>query len=184
MQRFPNVLASSFGVYSARLCSLLATSTRPTLTLPVGTNHLLRFMSGDGIMPSFTSGLMDKRHEAVKDQIDRHNLSTKSELSTPEARWKEQSQKFMQLAGNQPPAHAYSGRTVEIKTNGDLATAYRQLDGILARNKVRWTLKMTERHEKPGVKRRRLSSERWRKRFANEVRKKVQLVMKIRDRGA
>lgn len=28
---------------------------------------------------------------------------------------------------------------------------------------------MTERHEKPGVKRRRLSSQRWRKRFADEV---------------
>ena len=94
------------------------------------------------------------------------------------------------------------GRTVHVRVEGDLAIAYRQLDKILNQNKVRATLMMTERHEKPGVKRRRLSSQRWRKRFADEVRgpvtpclpnvtlssaqvrKKVQLVMKIRDRGA
>lgn len=94
------------------------------------------------------------------------------------------------------------GRTVTVKD--DLAMAYKSLDIILSRNKVRQTLRMEERHEKKGVKRRRLSSQRWRKRFADEVcfsflsftyssltrlvflqvRKKVQLVKKIRDRGA
>lgn len=59
------------------------------------------------------------------------------------------------------------GRTVTVKD--DLAMAYKSLDIILSRNKVRQTLRMEERHEKKGVKRRRLSSQRWRKRFADEV---------------
>jgi len=50
-----------------------------------------------------------------------------------------------------------------------LGTALKKLDGILGRNRVRQELRLTERHEKKGVKRRRLLSERWRKQFANEV---------------
>lgn len=93
-----------------------------------------------------------------------------------------------------------SGRSITVR--GDLGESLRQLDSVLSRNKVKLQLRMTERHEKKGYKRRRLESERWRKQFANEVtrsvlgcngsakwfvsqvRKKVQLVMKMRDRGA
>lgn len=53
--------------------------------------------------------------------------------------------------------------------DGNIAEAYRKLDIRMARNKVRYELRLTERHEKKGAKRRRLSSERWRKQFANEV---------------
>ncbi|KAJ3517151.1 hypothetical protein NLJ89_g689 [Agrocybe chaxingu] len=101
---------------------------------------------------------------------------------TVEDRWRDQSRKALEDSKMYPPAHAYTGRTVEVTK--DLGMAYKQLDSILSRNQVRQTLRLTERHEKKGVKRRRLRSERWRKQFANEVRKKVQLVMKIRDRGA
>lgn len=53
--------------------------------------------------------------------------------------------------------------------DGNLADAFKRLDGILARNRVRRQLKLAERHEKKGVKRRRLESERWRRLFAHEV---------------
>ncbi|KAF8228189.1 hypothetical protein L208DRAFT_1424513 [Tricholoma matsutake] len=82
-----------------------------------------------------------------------------------------------------PPANPYSGRTVNV-FGGNVADAYQKLQSILQRNKVRYQLRLTERHEKKGAKRRRLSSERWRRQFAHEVRKKVQLVTKIRNRGA
>jgi len=62
------------------------------------------------------------------------------------------------------------GRTVLNPSGKNLSATFRKLEGILARNQVRKQLRMTERHEKKGVKRRRLSSERWRKRFADEVR--------------
>ncbi|KAJ7063280.1 hypothetical protein C8F01DRAFT_958102, partial [Mycena amicta] len=76
-----------------------------------------------------------------------------------------------------------AGRSVRVK-NGNFAEAVRDLDKILARNQVRATLYATSRHEKKGVKRRRLQSEQWRKHFAAEVRKNVQMVHSIRRRGA
>ncbi|KAF9480142.1 hypothetical protein BDN70DRAFT_805798 [Pholiota conissans] len=101
---------------------------------------------------------------------------------SPDEKWAERSRKAMQDAITNPPADAYAGRSV--KNTGNLAIAFRSLNEILVRNKVRQTVRMTERHEKKGTKRRRLQSERWRKQFSNEVRKKVQLVIKIRNRGA
>jgi ribosomal protein S21 len=85
--------------------------------------------------------------------------------------------------------------------NGDLGEAFRRLQTRLRRNRVTQEVSRQKRHEKKGVKRRRLSSERWRRVFANEVfifwpfiltatlilaqvRKKVQLVSTIRRRGA
>jgi small subunit ribosomal protein MRP21 len=50
-----------------------------------------------------------------------------------------------------------------------VADAYQRLHNILQRNKVKRQLKLAERHEKKGEKRRRLSSERWRKQFAHEA---------------
>ncbi|KAI0273607.1 hypothetical protein BC834DRAFT_816254, partial [Gloeopeniophorella convolvens] len=75
------------------------------------------------------------------------------------------------------------GRSIEVK-NGGVAEALNKLQFILSRNRVALELRLVVRHEKKGYKRRRLSSERWRKMFAHEVRKKVQLVNKIRARGA
>ncbi|KAF8694334.1 hypothetical protein AX14_002078 [Amanita brunnescens Koide BX004] len=80
------------------------------------------------------------------------------------------------------PPDPYSGRSVFVR--GDLASAFRRLDHILSRNKVRAQAVQSERHEQKGAKRRRLSSERWRRRFAHEVRQKVQLVQSIHRRGA
>ncbi|CAA7271721.1 unnamed protein product [Cyclocybe aegerita] len=118
--------------------------------------------------------------DAVSDRV-KNTKETRAE-QTIEDRWRDQSRRALEDSKMYPPAHAYTGRTVEVTK--DLGMAYKQLDSILSRNQVRQTLRLTERHEKKGVKRRRLRSERWRKQFANEVRKKVQLVMKIRDRGA
>jgi ribosomal protein S21 len=92
------------------------------------------------------------------------------------------------------------GRSVPRPHGDTVANAYRKLSSIISRNNVRKELRMAERHEKKGPKRRRLSSERWRRRFAHEVccsllhrvapcsfcpqvRKKVQLVQAIRTRG-
>lgn len=92
-------------------------------------------------------------------------------------------QSRFKMANLKQPNGPYAGRSIEVK-NGNVAEALNQLQYTLQRNRVITELRLTARHEKKGYKRRRLSSERWRRRFAHEVRKKVQLVNKIRARGA
>lgn len=80
-----------------------------------------------------------------------------------------------------PPLDPYAGRRIPVTT--DLRGAFLKLSRRLKRNFVFKEWKLSIRHEKRGVKRNRLRSERWRKLFANEVRRKVQLVSAIRRRG-
>ncbi|KAH6918605.1 hypothetical protein BKA70DRAFT_1554640 [Coprinopsis sp. MPI-PUGE-AT-0042] len=112
-------------------------------------------------------------------QIDKQRLA----LQTVEQMWAKQSAAALAAAARQPPAGPYSGRSVPVR-RGNVAQSIRLLDTILQKNRVRQMLRQQQRHEKRGEKLRRLRSERWRKRFANEVREKVQLVTKIRNRGA
>ncbi len=53
--------------------------------------------------------------------------------------------------------------------HGNVAEALNKLQYTLRRNRVSPELRLAARHEKKGYKRRRLSSERWRRRFAHEV---------------
>ncbi|KAJ7774801.1 hypothetical protein B0H16DRAFT_1450293 [Mycena metata] len=77
---------------------------------------------------------------------------------------------------------AYTGRSVYVNS-GKFTEAVREFERILRMNTVRHTWISTARHEKKGPKRRRIRSEQWRKHFAHQVRKNVQLVHKIRRRG-
>ncbi|KAN0077309.1 hypothetical protein V8E55_011164 [Tylopilus felleus] len=81
-----------------------------------------------------------------------------------------------------PPPDTWTGRRLVVQ-DGDLRRAFQQLNLRLRMNNVAKEIALTVRHEKKGDKRARLRSERWRKRFADAVRKKVQLVSTIRRRG-
>ena len=72
-----------------------------------------------------------------------------------------------------------AGRSVPV-AKGDLARAMANLNSIFRINNVRTELRLGERYEKPNQKRRRLASERHRRRFAHMVREKVQLVSSMR----
>lgn len=63
----------------------------------------------------------------------------------------------------------FSGRSV-VCSEKEIGGAFSKLQAILRTNNVIAELRRTERHEKKGVKRRRLRSERWRRRFAHEAR--------------
>jgi small subunit ribosomal protein MRP21 len=52
-----------------------------------------------------------------------------------------------------------------------VAKAHAVLESRIRRNKVRQDYMANMRHEKKGVKRRRLESERWKRRFADHVRR-------------
>ena len=84
-----------------------------------------------------------------------------------------------QTIGPATPATPTTGRTVSAANsygNNSAAMLYRNLMGTLRRNNVRRELRLEERYEKPNQQRRRLRSERHRRRFADMIRKKVQLV--------
>lgn len=79
------------------------------------------------------------------------------------------------------PAKPSEGRTVAFDRNTlDFSAAFGQLQGIMRRNKVRSELILGDRYEKPNQRRRRLASVRHRRRFADLVRQKVQLVRMLR----
>lgn len=82
------------------------------------------------------------------------------------------------------PATPFSGRSIRVTPQADPSRAYGQLSVLLRRNNVRQELRLQQRYEKPNEERRRKKSERHRRRFADMVRKKVQLVMAIKARGA
>ncbi|KAI0748024.1 hypothetical protein C8Q80DRAFT_1270472 [Daedaleopsis nitida] len=100
---------------------------------------------------------------------------------SPDERWEQL--ETSRVKGLLRPHNAYSGRSVAVY-RGDVGSALSTLKNILNANGVRYSHVRDERHEKKGEKRNRLRSLRWRRRFAHEVRKKVQLVNEIRARGA
>lgn len=69
------------------------------------------------------------------------------------------------------PGNQYSGRSliVTAKGNRGFARQYRQLGGVLARSNIRKELKIAEFYEKPSNRRRRVESERHRRRFQELV---------------
>jgi ribosomal protein S21 len=113
------------------------------------------------------------------------DVKSEERPNTPDERWAMQSR--IRMASLKPPKGPYAGatvffppsnlkafsyinpgRSVEVK-NGNVAEALNTLQYTLRRNRVVTELRLTARHEKKGYKRRRLSSERWRRRFAHEV---------------
>ena len=74
------------------------------------------------------------------------------------------------------------GRTVEVTERG-VAAALQQLEAECRRNNLRVDQKRQRFHERPGMKRKRLKSERWRKRFRIAFKATVQKVQDMRKKG-
>ncbi|KAH8555463.1 hypothetical protein BGW37DRAFT_477305 [Umbelopsis sp. PMI_123] len=81
----------------------------------------------------------------------------------------------------QPSLAPYTGRSLNVFHN--VNSTYRKLNSILAQNNVRRELKSIEYYEKPNVARRRKKIEQNRKLFGALVRKKVALIMQMKQRG-
>ncbi|KAH9842814.1 uncharacterized protein C8Q71DRAFT_734684 [Rhodofomes roseus] len=100
---------------------------------------------------------------------------------SPEEIWQDRETRTV---ANLPKPHgSKEGRSTYV-FNGDVASAFGRLARIVKNNRMFLELRQYERHERRGAKRSRLKSERWRRRFAHEVRMKVKLVNAIRARGA
>ena len=74
------------------------------------------------------------------------------------------------------------GRTVDVSAAG-VARAFQVLAYELRDNKIREDQKMQRFHERPGLKRKRLKSERWRRRFKFAFKATLQKVHEMRKKG-
>ncbi|KAJ1898044.1 hypothetical protein LPJ66_002997 [Kickxella alabastrina] len=74
------------------------------------------------------------------------------------------------------------GRSVPVAA-GSAVKAYGRLNRILSENNVRRELSLRKRYEKPKYKRQRLKREGHARRFKEEVRKKVHLIMQMKNWG-
>lgn len=75
------------------------------------------------------------------------------------------------------------GRHVSVTATVDVARAFRNVDMNCARNKVRSDASKQRYHERPGLKRKRLVRERWRKRFSEGFKATVTRVKQLKHQG-
>ena len=85
----------------------------------------------------------------------------------------------------EPPVrlHPYLGRTVEVTERGGLNGALKMLQIGISRNKVIAQSREQKYYERPGLKRKRLKSLRWRKRFFKGFQAAVNKVKEMKRMG-
>ena len=76
-----------------------------------------------------------------------------------------------------------AGRTVYITTRIDLTKGIRSVDRLCASNRVRQDFTAQRYHERPGLKRKRLRRERWRKNFKASFKATVARVTELKKQG-
>ncbi|AFR96666.1 ribosomal protein S21 [Cryptococcus neoformans C23] len=81
------------------------------------------------------------------------------------------------------PTKYFSGRSIELNRGTDFLVAYKRMQGVMRMGNMKKEAKLNEFHEKPSVRRRRLRSERHRRRFKEMVRSKVQQALAMRSRA-
>ena len=76
-----------------------------------------------------------------------------------------------------------TGRTIQRTNKVTAERAFQSLHRLMAQNKVRADFNMQRFHERPGLKRKRLKSQRWRKRFKVGFQAVVKRVTELRKQG-
>ncbi|KAI8628184.1 hypothetical protein F5Y19DRAFT_144606 [Xylariaceae sp. FL1651] len=76
-----------------------------------------------------------------------------------------------------------TGRTVHVKKNVDVARSFKLLAVQVAQNKLRKDFQSQRFHERPGMKRKRLKSERWQRRFRQGFKATVARVRELTAQG-
>ncbi|WVQ72700.1 ribosomal protein S21 [Cryptococcus sp. DSM 104548] len=81
------------------------------------------------------------------------------------------------------PTKYFSGRSIPLIRGGDFMQGYRRLQSVVRSGNMKKEARLNEFHEKPSVRRRRLRSERHRRRFKEMVRTKVQQALAMRSKA-
>jgi len=91
----------------------------------------------------------------------------------------------MPKAAAPPPLRlrASTGKTIQVHGHVDVVRSFQLLDVLCARNKLPRTVQQQRFHERPGLKRKRLKRERWRKKFKTGFKATVQRVRELSKQG-
>jgi ribosomal protein S21 len=76
-----------------------------------------------------------------------------------------------------------TGRSVSIGARVDVARGFKLLEQSCARNRVKRDANTQRFHERPGLKRKRLRRERWRRKFMEGFRATVGRVKQLKNQG-
>jgi small subunit ribosomal protein MRP21 len=76
-----------------------------------------------------------------------------------------------------------TGRTVHIGAGIDVGRGFRLLEQSCARNRVKRDANTQRFHERPGLKRKRLRRERWRRKFMEGFKATVGRVKQLKNQG-
>lgn len=76
-----------------------------------------------------------------------------------------------------------TGRSVVVGAGIDVGRGFRLMEMSCARNKIRRDASMQRFHERPGLKRKRLRKERWRKRFSEGFKATIKRVRALKNQG-
>lgn len=76
-----------------------------------------------------------------------------------------------------------TGRTVYVTPQIDVGRSFKLMEQLVGRNKIKSTFNYQRFHERPGLKRKRLKSSRWRKRFMVGFRAAVNRVKQLKKQG-
>lgn len=74
-----------------------------------------------------------------------------------------------------------AGRSVVVQSG--LPQAFLKLEHVLKDNQVKTMVRLAREHERPGLKRKRLKSQRYRKRFKEGFKRMVQVALKMKKLG-
>ncbi|KAI0158658.1 hypothetical protein BJ166DRAFT_498713 [Pestalotiopsis sp. NC0098] len=95
------------------------------------------------------------------------------------------SQKGNEMSAQYPDIRcvARTGRTYQVGKGSDATRAFKLLNMSVAANRVRQDERQQRFHERPGLKRKRLNSERWRRRFKKSFQSTCARVEELRKQG-
>lgn len=74
-----------------------------------------------------------------------------------------------------------AGRSVYVTR--DLPSAMMQLNATLRQNNVKHMVRAAREHVRPGLKRKKLKQQRWRKRFFGGFKRMIRVAMKMKSMG-
>ncbi|KAI0098322.1 hypothetical protein GGR51DRAFT_538508 [Nemania sp. FL0031] len=125
-----------------------------------------------------------KREEEGKEDEDPVEFASDISLDIADIETKRQFKDKMPTA-----PHTYlrmvprTGRTVYVKNNVDVARSFKMLAADVSKNNIRGDMFRQRFHERPGIKRKRLRSERWQRRFKRGFKATISRVRELTAQG-